>query len=602
MLGRELALVDARNLGQRVDPLWLRNTVAVALLILVDEESELVQDEVPLDQTLLIRHVLVDGAFNNDGILRSLCLHLLALFGVDDVVVTETAVPSLRQDLLEIVLELLIFVRVKGFSSLLHVRDDRFRRLKSLVVRAVSHLLALFFSIYDVDLLRTFLRALVGELRGHAHDPALVLLDHTRALLHVEEGCAGCLGRVFINAHLHEGLFEAISCKVHRVIRHDLVHVGPFNVEIIDVLAVQNLVDACGEILAHLRSLEIDILLQDWVILNGGEESFNKHLEFLFLLERLNNLRVTLLRLGLLFLNHGRLVHIQEVKEAHDGGLRDVVLDTCCSEVLDKGFKVSLGDQEGVDLLRLHLVLVEPLVSLLEQTGQEHGVLRDKLLVVLRLPEVLEHVVIVGSDLLEHAVHDVAKTHLAIQLLEKGLLFAGALIKHPLLNNWREADLWADVSNPLNEFSHDLELWLEFLERVGKDNAGLVEDFIGDAQVLVHFGHGLSNVELAAVKFEFEVGAELLFQHFHLFWVLELLVVACQLGVTHNVLHELLNKKVHFVVASKLLIKRSVLSHGGSLCRLGSHWAPTKRGSGLCRSISFEWTACEALNCGRDFS
>lgn len=192
-------------------------------------------------------------------------------------------------------------------------------------------------------MLRAPLTTLVGELRCDADDPVLSLFHHG-AFFHVKEGLAGRLSGVFINAYLHECLLEALGCEYHRIVlvRRDLVDYRFIDLQILNVLAVQNLGDACCEILASLGSDEICILLQDWVIRDSAEEALDEHLELLLLLEGLDE--GVVLTQHLFILRHRLLVLAQEVEEVYDCWFRCVVFDASSIEVLDESFKVFLGD------------------------------------------------------------------------------------------------------------------------------------------------------------------------------------------------------------------------------------------------------------------
>jgi len=106
------------------------------------------------------------------------------------------------------------------------------------------------------------------------------------------------------------------------------------------------------------------------------------------------------------------LVLDQKFKELDDDGLFEVILDAGSPEVGDHGIQVLLGNEQGVDLLGDNKVLVEPLVALVEQAGEEHGVLRNELLVVTILDffSVLpEQITIIKVGLFHHAVHDISE-------------------------------------------------------------------------------------------------------------------------------------------------------------------------------------------------
>ena len=67
-----------------------------------------------------------------------------------------------------------------------------------------------------------------------------------------------------------------------------------------------------------------------------------------------------------------------------------------------------------------------------------------------------------------------------------------------------------------------------------------------------------------SIKLPLEKGAQLRFEHFHGVWVLELLVVAGELGVSHDALHEIFNKHCHRFCSAKLIIEclfRSLFTH-----------------------------------------
>ena len=126
------------------------------------------------------------------------------------------------------------------------------------------------------------------------------------------------------------------------MVRRDLVDYRFIDLQILNVLAVQNLGDACCEILASLGSDEICILLQDWVIRDSAEEALDEHLELLLLLEGLDE--GVVLTQHLFILRHRLLVLAQEVEEVYDCWFRCVVFDASSIEVLDESFKVFLGD------------------------------------------------------------------------------------------------------------------------------------------------------------------------------------------------------------------------------------------------------------------
>lgn len=96
------------------------------------------------------------------------------------------------------------------------------------------------------------------------------------------------------------------------------------------------------------------------------------------------------------------------VKEIDNCWLCYIVFDAGSSEEVDEGFKVSLSNQKGVNLVGGDLVLVEPLVARVKQAAEEHRVLGDELLLGLGVAHVAEHAVVVGVHLLDHTVNDVA--------------------------------------------------------------------------------------------------------------------------------------------------------------------------------------------------
>jgi len=75
----------------------------------------------------------------------------------------------------------------------------------------------------------------------------------------------------------------------------------------------------------------------------------------------------------------------------------------------------------------------------------------------------------------------------------------------------------------------------------------------------MNIGHGFSDVKLATVKLELEVGAEFFHEQLHLLRVSELGMITGKLTITHDTLHEVCHKEAHFGVASELIVKRRFL-------------------------------------------
>ena len=111
----------------------------------------------------------------------------------------------------------------------------------------------------------------------------------------------------------------------------------------------------------------------------------------------------------------------EELQEVDHFGLCNVVFNAGCAEIANHRLKVFFIDQECVKLIQRDKILVEPFVATVEQACEEHGVLRDQLLVI-DIGHLAEEGDIVDVSLLKHAVYHVPQTDLLAKLIEQGVL------------------------------------------------------------------------------------------------------------------------------------------------------------------------------------
>lgn len=70
----------------------------------------------------------------------------------------------------------------------------------------------------------------------------------------------------------------------------------------------------------------------------------------------------------------------------------------------------------------------------------------------------------------------------------------------------------------------------------------------------MHLRHRLANVKTASIQLKLEVLTKLFLKNFHLFRLLEFIVIAGQLRIAHQVLHKVRHEQLHLCVSAKLVV------------------------------------------------
>ena len=151
----------------------------------------------------------------------------------------------------------------------------------------------------------------------------------------------------------------------------------------------------------------------------------------------------------------------------------------------------------------------------------------------------LKDVILIFIGLLKDHLYDIAHASLLTKRLEQRgrSIWSSLWLLRPFL--W-EDDLWPQSSNPTHELPHDLVFWFLALHCGTENLTRLVKHLISDSKVFVDLRHRSTNVELLTVHLPSEELEELLLEELHLVWLEELCVIAGELSVAHDTLHEVL--------------------------------------------------------------
>jgi len=178
---------------------------------------------------------------------------------------------------------------------------------------------------------------------------------------------------------------------------------------------------------------------------------------------------------------------------------------------------------------------------------------------------VTKHLREVTLGLFDHKCYHLAQARLfteSIQDVKLLVFFCDALILRFMMIVCRlkgNDNFAPHVTYTLDEFPEDLHFGFDAAELSCEDSAGLVENFVGNAKVLVGFVHGFTDVVGCPVEFPSEEMIQLKLKKSFFLWVPKLFVIASKLSVCHDSVQEKVDKQLQFCFSTQLLVKAGVL-------------------------------------------